>query len=251
MSRTTPTRVRVRELAEQLVLAGEAPSPTRIRAMLGTGSPNTIVSELKAWVKDRSITETAAALVAAPASKPGHPPVARTPTAAPASEPIEATKDGATAPAPGAALPLDREDLLEVIAQISAQLAQLNTKSTTLVTSLADYREATKAELLAIGARFEGVQKYMLMQINEAREESIRWRQKHQQARDEFGQWQTTVRQKTDALASENAWLRGRLNEPRPPVGAESANAPPTAISTPARAPGYPGHPHAVAPHSE
>lgn len=49
MARKSNTRTKVRELAEQLHAAGEPVTPTKIRQLLGTGSPNTIVSELKAW----------------------------------------------------------------------------------------------------------------------------------------------------------------------------------------------------------
>ena len=53
MARVTDTRAQVRRLAQELLDKGTKPTPTLIKQLLGRGSPNTIVSELKAWAAER------------------------------------------------------------------------------------------------------------------------------------------------------------------------------------------------------
>jgi chromosome segregation ATPase len=60
MARTGVTEKQVAQAADELVLAGERPTIERVRASLGTGSPNTLIRHLDAWWKQlgERLTET-------------------------------------------------------------------------------------------------------------------------------------------------------------------------------------------------
>lgn len=49
MARTGVTEEQVSQAADQLLCAGERPTIERVRALLGTGSPNTLIRHLDAW----------------------------------------------------------------------------------------------------------------------------------------------------------------------------------------------------------
>ena len=52
MARTGVTQDNVNEAADALLLAGERPTIERVRATLGTGSPNTLIRLLDVWWSD-------------------------------------------------------------------------------------------------------------------------------------------------------------------------------------------------------
>lgn len=52
MARTGVTETQVAAAADQLLLAGERPTIERVRAVLGTGSPSTLIRHLDAWWRD-------------------------------------------------------------------------------------------------------------------------------------------------------------------------------------------------------
>lgn len=197
MTRSTDTRALVREAAEKLFRQGKTPTPTIVRELLGKGSPNTIVSELRAWS----------------AEKAGDPP-------------------SSTAPALRApAAPLENLEQLEQLVRRLEAAAKLPATPT----------EHVEQALRGVELRFEGVQKYMLLQVAEAREEASKWKGRFETLKDEFGQWQTVTRQRHSALVTENAWLRGRLNEDIKDNGPFFVDA-----STQKKiAEGYPGFPRA------
>jgi hypothetical protein len=101
------------------------------------------------------------------------------------------------------------------------------------------------AAIKLLETRLDGIQRYMLLQINEAREEATRWKQKANKTQEELDNWQTVMRQKYDALLAESTWLRGRLNEPMPRLqdSVSTTNAAPV---KPRAALTYPGHPRAT-----
>lgn len=68
MPRKTGTRIRVRELAEQLHRGGTEPTVRLLRDLLGGGSPNTIVDELRRWRTEAAPRTLPSAVVAAPAA---------------------------------------------------------------------------------------------------------------------------------------------------------------------------------------
>jgi hypothetical protein len=226
LTRTTNTRERVRELADKISNEGGTPTPTLIRSLLGTGSPNTIVSELKAWqnaqqhrARTKQITPEHENVA------PPHPP---------------ATNDVTS---------LVENQLLQLLAEMprtSAKLKEVTGGYLEVLAQLSELRQSSVAELKTMSTRLDSVQRYMLLQINEAREESIRWRQKHQLVKDEFGQWQTTMRQKINALSDENSWLKGKLNQPAPSLQQRTVSLPARQEPPPSgRTPGYSGHPRA------
>lgn len=198
MTRSTDTRALVREAAEKLFRQGKTPTPTIIRELLGKGSPNTIVSELRAWSAEKAGDSVPSAPVAIKA--------------------------------PGAA-PLENFAQLEQLVQRIETAAKLPATPT----------EHVEQALRGVEARFEGVQKYMLLQVGEARDEASKWKSRFEALKDEFGQWQTVTRQRHSALVTENAWLRGRLNEAIKDNGPffVDSSAPKKAIE------GYPGFPRA------
>lgn len=52
MARTGVTEAQVAAAADQLLLAGERPTIERVRAVLGTGSPGTLIRHLDGWWRD-------------------------------------------------------------------------------------------------------------------------------------------------------------------------------------------------------
>lgn len=52
MARTGVTETQVATAADQLLLAGERPTIERVRAVLGTGSPSTLIRHLDGWWRD-------------------------------------------------------------------------------------------------------------------------------------------------------------------------------------------------------
>lgn len=177
MTRSTDTRELVRQAADNLARQGKTPTPSVIREILGKGSPNTIVSELRAWAADRDTSLDAISTKGI--SDPQSPSVR--------SRGIDAEL-------------MDQLSSLVVRIEAAAKLPASPTEHVQLAIS-------------GIEKRFEGVQKYMLLQISEAREEAAKWKGRYEVLRDEFGQWQTVTRQKHSGLVTENAWLRGRLGE--------------------------------------
>ncbi len=51
MARSGVTEAQVSKVADELLLTGERPTIERVRAVLGTGSPNTLIKHLDAWWK--------------------------------------------------------------------------------------------------------------------------------------------------------------------------------------------------------
>jgi hypothetical protein len=220
MTRSTDTRSKVRELADQISLNGGTPTPTLIRDMLGKGSPNTIVSELKAWQASKGTEKQT------------------TPT--PARLPLGATNQSH-------ALVVLMDELRKSVAEVGALKTSLGqiTKELSNVGKPSEGGAFGK-EIKNIETRFEGVQRRMLIQVDEARGEAVKWKQRFLELREESGTWQTAMRQKLEKLAGDNAWLRGRLGEP-PNYEAYSgpALAPRTEKAT-GRTDTYPGHPRAA-----
>lgn len=207
MARTTDTRTRVRELANRIHAEGGTPTPTLIREMLGSGSPNTIVSELRAWSADLSASGN---------SVPERAQKALTTTKVVAErlgldELASLLSDVA---ATGGALTEQVKELLDAgagLRQEKDSLSSLTALCAELVNQLRTDRAWMREELEKISHRFEGVQKHMLMNISTAREETIRWKEEAKFAKEEAQTWRHALLSKTDALQTENARLRGML----------------------------------------
>lgn len=146
MARTTDTRARVRALAEQLAASGEEPSPTVIRRMLGRGSLETVVDELRRWREDT-----------APIAQPSH------------GEPANAAPDLAT--------PAHRPSgLAELLLPLQQAIESLNQR-------IADQDVRHAAETALAYERFAAVQKMAMVAIDEAREQARFWKQEAERVR--------------------------------------------------------------------
>lgn len=207
MARTTDTRARVRELADRIQAEGGQPTPTLIREMLGGGSPNTIVSELRAWTADQ---------LALNGGAPARAQKALSTTKVVAErmgldELASLLSDVATT---GSALTAQAKELLSAGAGLRHDknaIGELAALCAELVAQLQADRTWMREEMEKIGQRFEGVQKHMLMNISTAREETIRWKEEAKFAKEEAQTWRHALLSKTDALQTENARLRGML----------------------------------------
>ena len=226
MGRPSNTRELVRFYAEQFARDGIEPTPSNIRQKLQKGSPNTIVEELRAWKADV-----------------GYGGLATTPSAGPNKGDMQLQLLQRI---------VDMHQLLEVLVQQSSEqpienvYAQLTQLGEGLKTA-GSGTTALDSAIRTIESRFEGVNKYMLMQVDEARRLATQWKDRYQTLKEESGQMQTVMRQKMDALLVENAWLKGKLgvaaNVGGPVASSPSPSVP--RINQPIRQPVYPGFPRA------
>ena len=200
MSRSPQARQRIRDVADELVARGVEPTPKEVRAIIGKGSPNTIGSELRRWREAREAAQTESAQV--PSQAPGAP-----------VEPslvTEVARLGTTLSGLAAQLEGGLAGLADA-AREWRQLAQEHGSD----------RGWMKEELLKLNERFEGVQRRMLLSVEEARDEARRWKESAAGAREELTTWRATMQQRQDALIAENGRLKGLLeakaNPPRAP----------------------------------
>jgi hypothetical protein len=234
MARITDTRARVRELADHVSAQGLEPTPSIIRKLLGKGSPNTIVDELKAWAADRAEPET---------------------LLSPRLDPTALERVGLSEVA----------GLLKKVMLMQCQLAEnlaaseekVNPLKTQLpsehlkkildsileLTSKTDAdRSSIQKEFNNANARIDGVRRYMLLQVEEARLEASRWKAKHDDIKQELSTWQGTMRMKNQTLQDELIWLKGKFNIP-----SQTPNTNDFTADRKAKRPigVYPGHPRA------
>lgn len=235
MARQTNTRALVREAADRLFQAGELPSPTRVRALLGAGSPNTIVDELRKWRQDNGLVDTEEASLPAPL-----------PRAAPSPPPVSPVQQE-SAPSPST----DVNALESLIRSVEALTRRLDEQ----LEAQASAERRIQVALEQIVQRFDGVQRHMLLQVDEARALATSWKERHTQTKEEFSVWRDTLQAQLLRASEENAWLRGKQGlSPRKetlPVMDEIRAAPrhqspkpPQALLRPQST--YPGHPRAV-----
>ncbi len=213
MAHSSPTREAVRRTYKELTQAGQAPTAKAIRARIGRGSLTTIVDEL------RQLRE----------SDPK--PEAVRNTGAGGTETDELI--GRLAQAVAA--------LQSVVAQLSAAPAHAQGGRPSLAN-----KEDVSVGLERLGQRLDGMQRHMLIQVNEARELAARWKDRALQEKAGFAVWRDTLQSQNLMLAQQLAHLRGLRGEPLP------AQAPPHRSSSPAVVPvverdtRYPGHPRAL-----
>ncbi|VTU41455.1 MULTISPECIES: DNA-binding protein [unclassified Variovorax] len=196
------TRKRVREIADQLLAAGTAPTSTLVRKLLGKGSFETIVGELKLWEADRQRplpnkrdptaealdrvgAQQAAELIAQAAD------ASKSLTAAVASVRLAASE----------------------IASFPALVATLTEQVRALTQVVEDDRKAMRDELAKANARYEGVQKYAMTAIEAARAESRMLQEQLAQTGDKTGARESAYRQQAEDLRVLVHQLQGRLAE--------------------------------------
>jgi hypothetical protein len=242
MPRKTTTRAKVQELVREATAQGESLTVAQVRTKLGGGSPNVILEELSLWRK--AVEEGRAEQYFASTQNEKH-----------ATEEVISASGVLSA---------------EIIASIDDLLSErLSGLQEGLVTALLNRLSATgiapavaapspsgpsngaiEQQIKALGTQFDGMQRYMLMQISEARDEASRWKMKYQAARDELGTWRTTMEQRNQRLSEELQHAKGRLAErgtapASPLVGAGPWVRPAEAVRSAQPMLTYPGHPRA------
>lgn len=198
MSRVTDTRVRVHEIASRLHLQGKTPTVALVRSILGKGSPNTIVEELKAW---RGSQPQAAAQ---PVGLGGF---------------AESQLPRSTPAAPST-LPSGIDwELLNKLEHTQSELAEglsffrdaLGAVSE-LAKVLKEERDLVNKSLSQAQDRFDGLQRHMLMSIDSAREETRIWRERAKQAQGEVETWRFTMASKIEGLNAQIHHLKGQIS---------------------------------------
>lgn len=197
MAKTTDTRERVRELAAKIYSEGGTPTPTLIRTLLGKGSPNTIVDELKAIQRERDAGTPALQKQAD----------ARQTASALESIGLHEISEliSSLAEQHARALSAQRETDAQLAAFNSTvlKLAAFTEIIESLLLELRTERDWFKGELSKQSDQFAGVQKIMLTSIDSAREDAKRWKAAYEKIRAEFLTWQSATATKVRSLQAQ------------------------------------------------
>lgn len=162
MAKTTDTRDLVREAAQQLAGRGVEPTPTLVRNLLGKGSPNVIVDELRKWRAEQP---------------PGGLPPRR----------AEVLRQAGQAELADQMLQVAR--LAEELRGMRGALSTWAEQSSALMDELRTERAASRDRLRTLGERFESMQRYALLAIESAREETRRYKDLAQERVTELANW--------------------------------------------------------------
>lgn len=221
---------------------------------------NTIVDELRKWRESEGATLERSA-PQAPAAAPALPPAAQEPlklvTFVEVVDLLNSVRSLAEQQLQTSARLAEK---LEAREKQDVQIQEV-LQSTLAALASQDARHAAQLSAVAEGmeklaSRFDGVQRHMLLQIAEAREQATSWKEKHIASKKDFAVWRDTLQAQVLRLTEELAWSRGSTGKPLPrPEPAASAALRPTErlnASTTSGAPGrqepsatYPGHPRA------
>lgn len=220
MARQTDTRAEVRRVAQELSRAGQTPTPTLVRQLLGQGSMNTIVDELRKWREAQGVSQerTPSSLSAVP---PTLPPAAQ--------EPLKLVSLGEVVDLLNSVRALAEQQLqtsaklaeklsareqqdLQIQEVLQSTLAALSTQEARHAAQLA----AVSDSMEKLASRFDGVQRHMLLQIAEAREQATTWKEKHLASKKDFAVWRDTLQAQVLRLTEELAWSRGSAGKPLP-----------------------------------
>lgn len=205
MARVTDTRQRVRDIAAQLSSQGIEPTPGLVRDLLGKGSPNTIVGELRAWKAERSASPSISLTTSI-----SSPTVLEKAGLHEVAESLRAATESAHAQSVRLQ---ELSELQDVLSQVLRQQDSLSTQLSLAVSSLISEREKYFAQLSRLEERFDGMQKFMLKSIDDARDEARTWKDRAKLAHEELIAWRTTVQQRIESLREENGRLQGRLEQ--------------------------------------
>ena len=249
MPRVTDTRERVRALANRIAQEGGKPNPTLIRQMLGGGSPNTIVDELKKWAGERATPTSPAKETAGALERIGMLELSNV-----LKEALAQNQKQQEFLHQASVLLASAKNIPDILSGLTKQFQKVSDQ-------MSEDRTWMERELHSVNTRFEGVQRYMLLQVNEAREEATKWKENHSSVKGEFYTWQCTLEQKNASLLEEVTWLKGKLGLPPGQPGFSAETRKPTlstgkksdfsaeiAATSPsiAATSTYPGHPRAV-----
>ncbi|MDO8416299.1 MAG: DNA-binding protein [Agitococcus sp.] len=212
MARLTDTREKVREAAQLIRDNGGIPTPTVIRNMLGgKGSPNTIVQELKKFMAEQQDPNAASGALSTVKV------VERVGLSELAALLTEATAGN--------------KQVLETIHLLGQQVLSVETA----VIEVQDLKNLCKElsgslsldktliahELSGVILRFDAIQRKMLIDIDDAREDAKKWKAKYVAARDEAETWRITMTQRFNKQQEDIAFLRGKLDGMLLPGGSE------------------------------
>ena len=211
MARSTDTRQRVREIAAQLSAQGTEPTLTLVRGLLGKGSPNTIVEELRKWRERQagSLPPTNS-----PAGTPPSPAQKSSPLPAPVGldEVLRSLQSARELLERQTAGVQEVESLKQALSAVSAVMHQNMEQTAALMSALETDRKIVVDSLGAMQARYEGIQKHMLMSIEQAREEARTWKERAKEAQEEASTWRLTIQRRIETLLDEKGVLKGRLD---------------------------------------
>ncbi|KWU17806.1 DNA-binding protein [Burkholderia cenocepacia] len=203
-------RPRIREVALHMYAQGTTPTPKLVRDALGGGSPNIIVEVLADLRNERQMAES---------GKTGIPPKQK--QVADALQSIglhEATALIAEAAATANAM---REAasgipaLLSTIERLLGEAAAMRTALDKAVSDAVASRAWFESEVAKVEARYSGVQKHMLLQIEDARASTGRLREELRQSQDDKGLRDNQHKMIINDLRNENARLQGVIDELR------------------------------------
>ncbi|MCC5609612.1 DNA-binding protein [Nostoc sp. CHAB 5834] len=208
MSRSTSTRAKVRAIADQIASQGGDPTPTLVRSLLGGGSPNTIVDELRSWKAARDSSGT---------TPSGPKPLVPPPPMA-SRETVEkmGLAELASALQTASEVVARQEQGISTQVALQAELAKMvrdTEKALELVPALLLELKAQRTwmeeSLSKLEARAEGTQRYLLRSLDESREETRIWKERAKAAADDGSTWRNTLQRRVEQLLEE----RGRLIE--------------------------------------
>lgn len=208
MARTTDTRAQVRALADQLHAAGTIPTPTVIREMLGTGSPNTIVDELRKWSQQKN----SGAAKSKPLSEPSNS-TAQALERVGASEASELIRKAALVASELAATVAPLEALASALSGMPRRFDELVKQVEDHLAKQDSDRKWMQAELDKAYQRYEAVQRHTLMQISAARDETAELRAKLKEMDSGTYSRELAYKRQTDELRTLAIRLQGRLQE--------------------------------------
>ena len=220
MPRKTDTYDRVLELAIRWTTEGRALEPTAIRKELGTGSFTTITRALQDFK---------------------------------ASQTSKQDTKGQSDSGPSVSSRLaSKEDFLGLHQQIeSLALAfsrrPLSPGPTEHEAPSGEQLVELDKQLKSIIARFDGTQRHMLLQVEEARTEAAKWKERCEAAQREARTWREAAQDVSAKLREEVMWLRGQLGLPQAlSTSSEVRPARVTSEVAPKKELKYPGHPRAI-----
>lgn len=259
MARYTDTRALVRKAAQDIDRSGQVPTPSLIRGILGTGSMNTIVDELRRWREAQGpVFKQSVALPALELSASTQEAL-KLVSLAEVQEVLGSVQEALLSQAKSTAALQER---LVAREEQDAQVQEALSQAVGLIRETNASHAAALAliatSLEKVSSRFEGVQRHMLLQVNEAREHASAWKDKHLASKLDFATWRDVLQAQVLRLTEELAWTKGSAGVPPGAKGfcsspivrpGPAAVARPRPLLPPAPSPAaspYPGHPRAA-----
>jgi len=210
MAKRPDPRPRIREIALQMYAQGDTPSPKLVREALGGGSPNIIVEvlhQLRAEREERTAKETGIPAQKRPAVEAlqnlGLQDVVE--LIGNAARTADALRDSVA----------DVPRMLGTIERLLGEVNQLRSELKDARAEAASARSWYEAEVTKVEARYSGVQKHMLLQIEDARAASAHTREELRAALDDRGVRDNQHKMLINDLRNENAKLHGVIEELR------------------------------------